>query len=160
MIALSIRCVNTTSIVDDDTVVYPSCQPYLLKPTLFLYMPDYQLIVNNLQLLEIALRSGETKEFCSQVITSYVCNYVYPSCGEMEDSPVGICQDECQRWVLERNPCTSELEYLFSVSGVKGFLFEPQCNNTLLLVQQFGDWNEVETMECNNITGKKLTMCL
>ena len=114
------------------------------------------MLIANLHLLEIALKNGGASMYCSQVVTAYVCNYVYPSCNELEDGPVGICEDECKRFILDENPCTPEFEYLVSVNGVGGLIFQRQCNNTLVYVQSFLQTILSRQIQCINITGKSL----
>ena len=89
------------------------------------------------------------------LIRDYTCNYVYPGCSNETGLPQGICREECQRYVLT-NECKGEFNTLEQVTTTIGRLtFQRQCDDTLLLLQDYGiDTENVTRSDCTNITGK------
>ncbi len=88
--------------------------------------------------------------YCDRVFRIYVCNYLYPPCEPNSSTvPIGVCTDECVKFVLRDNPCAMELELLANLRSDVPFL--NQCNNTLELVQSRVAVNA--SAKCINISG-------
>ena len=90
------------------------------------------------------------------LIRAYTCNYVYPGCSNETGLPLGICTEECQRYVLT-SVCIEEFGTLETVTSATGKLaFRRQCDDTLLLLRGYGiDTENISHSDCINITGNK-----
>ena len=121
------------------------------KVYLFLQKDTYKRLPFDLRLLEIA---GSSSHYCDQFIRTYICNSLYPTCEEDGSVTIGgVCQEECIKFLLTENSCTSVVDYLFSVTST--LIGQRQCNNTLKLVEDSGVSVNVSS-NCINITGEQV----
>jgi hypothetical protein len=143
----------------ENSLIFDVCIDYLPPDKRFIY--DYginfELLKGDLALLNAALDTSPlASPFCMNLTRAYTCNYVYPGCSNETGLPQGICTDECQTYVLS-DVCKGEFNTLESVtSTVRKLTFKRQCDDTLLLLQDYGiDTENISRSDCINIMGKK-----
>ena len=145
------------SYAKENSLIFNTCINYIPAEKQFIYDYglDYSKLSGDLSLLDATLRTSVASRFCRDLLRSYTCNYVYPGCNNQTGLPQGICQEECKRYVLS-DVCKVPFNSLARVTAVNGMIiFTRQCNNTLLLLQEFGINREnFDHCDCINITGK------
>ena len=136
--------------------IFDPCIDYFPEEKHFIYDygVNFQTLVGDLSLLNIALTvSFSSTSYCMDVIRDYTCNYIYPGCNNETGLPQGICTEECQRYVLS-DMCQGEFYTLErGINDAGRLTFTRQCNDTLLLLRDFGISSEVDPCDCTNITG-------
>ena len=140
--------------------MFDVCIKYIPNDKLFIYDYgiDFQQLKQNLVLLNAALEtSTSVTSYCMDLIRAYTCNYFYPGCNNDTGLPQGICKAECERYVLN-DVCKGEFRTLEQVSNsVDRLTFVRQCDNPLLLLQDYGIGGEqVDQSDCFNITGEAI----
>ena len=105
---------------------------------------------NQIESLELLGLATLQSQYCSQVVSAYVCNTIYPPCEDNGTTPLDICQEDCMKYILMENPCEHGLRLIGSKGGA--IIFHRQCNVTLQVVKNAGV--SVNTSSnCVNITG-------
>ena len=144
------------SYAKENSFIFDTCINYIPAEKQFIYDYglDYAELIGDLSLLDATLRTSVSSQFCRDLLRGYTCNYVYPGCNNETGLPQGICREECERYVLS-NVCKSQFDSLAKVTAVDRMLtFTRQCNNTLLLLKEFGINSEnFDHCDCINITG-------
>ena len=145
-------CISIQEAINN-SLFYMPCGLFIQNSKVFFFLPqeNYERLLLDLRVLEITLLSSS--HYCDQVIRTYLCNYLYPNCEENGSVPIGVCQEECIKFLLTENSCTSEIEYLISLRSA--LAVQRQCNNTLKLVEDSGVSVNVSS-NCINITGEKV----
>lgn len=138
------------------SLILELCIDYFPAEKLFIYDYgiDFQLLKGDLGLLNAALATSPlSSPYCMDVVRDYTCNYVYPGCNNETDLPQGICTEECQTYVAS-NVCSGEFNTLATVTDTGRLTFRRQCDNTLLLLEDFDiSTSEINQCDCINITG-------
>ena len=141
------------------SLILELCIDYFPAEKLFIYDYgiDFQQLKGDLGLLDRALGTSPlSSPYCMDVVRDYTCNYVYPGCSNETGLPQGICTEECQTYVTS-SVCSGEFNTLATVTDTGRLTFRRQCDNTLLLLEDFDiNTSEVNQCDCINITG----MCL
>ena len=136
--------------------IFDICIDYFPSEKLFIYDYgiDFQQLKSDLTVLNAALAGSPlASPYCMDLIRDYTCNYVYPGCSNETGLPQGICMEECQRYVLN-DVCSGEFNTLATVTSAARLTFRRQCDNTLLLLENFDiNTSEVNQCDCINITG-------
>ena len=152
---ITFRCIPLSDAVEQ-SLFLDLCIDYFPAERLFIYDYgiDFQQLKSDLGLLNAALETSPlSSPFCMDLIRAYTCNYVYPGCSNETGLPQGICTEECQRYVLG-DVCSGEFNTLETVTSNGILTFRRQCDNTLLLLEDFDvDTTEVNQCDCMNITG-------
>ena len=141
------------------SLILELCIDYFPAKKLFIYDYgiDFEQLKGDLGLLNAALMTSPlSSPYCMDVVRDYTCNYVYPGCSNETGLPQGICTEECQTYVAS-NICGGEFNTLATVTSTGRLTFRRQCDNTLLLLEDFGvSTSEVNQCDCINITGMYL----
>ena len=145
-------CISIQEAINKSLFFMP-CGLFIQNSKIFLFLPqeNYKRLLDDLRILEVAVLSSS--HYCDQVIRTYLCNYLYPTCEENGSVPIGVCQEECIKFLLTENSCTSDVDFLVSLRST--LTVQRQCNNTLKLVEDSGVSVNVSS-NCINITGEKV----
>ena len=146
----------------ENSLIFDVCIDYLPPDKNFIYDYgiDFEQLKGDLGLLNAALDTSPiSSPFCMDLTRAYTCNYVYPGCSNETGLPQGICTEECQRYIVS-DVCGGEFGTLETVTMSTGKLsFKRQCDDTLLLLQDFGiDTENISHSDCINVMGKKVIM--
>ncbi len=135
------------------SLIFTGCNQSLNHPSIFTYSVDYDVVKQNLGLLEQTVESSSfTSNFCDLLIRNYLCNYVYPPCSENETTPIGICEEDCKMFINHEKECSFEIGFLLSLPSAE-LKDLTHCSDTLLHLETAGvDVNK--SMECIHITCK------
>ena len=153
------RCVGVSEAINN-SLIFDVCIDYLPPDKNFIYDYgiDFKQLESDLKLLNAALgTSSIASPFCMDLTRAYTCNYVYPGCSNETGLPQGICMEECERYVVS-DVCSGEFRSLETITETIGKLsFKRQCDDTLLLLQDFGiNTENISHSDCIDIMGKLL----
>lgn len=142
------RCINKQEAITSN--LFPvQCDQLIDHTEVFLFLPEesYQTILQNFAFLELASLSSP---FCDEVGRTYICNYIYPPCEA--NMPLGVCPNECEKFLVTENPCTNDFRSLAALR-VQNFMFDMDCSNSTAYILDTGVSVNF-SMECVNITSK------
>ena len=150
--SLFYRCFQTDS-GKASGKIFSRCFPYLTWPYTYTLPVSYASINSQLELLDMAGQVTGVNEECLQTLEAYICNYIYIPCDGNDTSAIGICQRDCINYLLRNNSCTNEINFLLILAAPNDFPIMRQCNNTLYILDYYGDNNYTASNECVSISG-------
>ena len=135
-------------------IIFSDCVPFISenKCQFFDYGADFTELQDTLQRLSNYVQMLSISKYCEEVVISYMCNYVYPGCNTSREVPVGICTEECSKFVTQ-GECMETFEKLESATTlVDMFHIDITCQNGSQS-SKFLNYT-TDPFECFNISGE------